>query len=1208
VTSEKKWQFWIDCGGTFTDIVARNPDGEIVSHKLLSENPEHYPDAALEGIRNLLCVSSTDPIPSKLIQSVKMGTTVATNALLERKGEATLLLTTKGFRDALRIGYQNRPRLFDKHIQLPEMLYSQVIEVDERFSANGDVLLHLDEAAVRQDLKAVFDKGLITSIAIVFMHAYRFNEHERAVAQIATEIGFRQISVSHKVSPLIKLVSRGDTTVVDAYLTPILRRYIDRMALELGETHLMFMQSNGGLTHAKIFQGKDSILSGPAGGVVGMVHTAAENHFKKAIGFDMGGTSTDVSHYDGFYERSFETQVAGIRMRTPMMNIHTVAAGGGSILQFDSGRYQVGPYSAGAVPGPSSYRRGGPLTIMDCNLMLGKIKGKFFPHIFGKDADQPLDYDIVKKSFSKLADDIEKASGDKRSLEQVAEGFLTIAVENMANAIKQISVQRGYDIKEYILNCFGGAGGQHACLVADALGMKTVLIHPLAGVLSAYGMGLAEIRSMREHSCKISLGHKGHKSLAPIIRKLKYETTKEIESQGIDKNSISIVCKIHIRYEGTDTAISVEYDNGVKMTKAFEASHKKRFGFIMSGRSLVIETLSIEAIGVTQTTPIPKRKKTLKETLPPQLEVTEFFSGGKLYQVPVYEREALVPGNLIQGPAIIIEKTGTTIVEPNWKAKTGPEKQLILIRSCARQTAPAIGTGLKGEGDADPVILEIFKNLFMSIAEQMGTVLANTAYSVNIKERLDFSCAIFDKQGSLVANAPHIPVHLGSMGESVQTVIKERGANMSPGDVSVLNAPYNGGTHLPDITLVTPVFDKASKDALFFVASRGHHADIGGVTPGSMPPYSTSIEEEGILIDNFLMVEKGRFREREMRDLLASGPYPARDPDQNIADLMAQVAANEKGVSELHRIVGHYSLEVVQAYMGYIQDNAEEAIRRVINTLKDGSFSYEMDSGAKIRVTISIDTKARQACVDFSGTSPQQKNNLNAPSAITRSAVMYVFRTLVDDDIPLNEGCLKPIDIIIPEGCMLNPKFPAAVVAGNVETSQAVVDTLYGALHIMAASQGTMNNLTFGTKMYQYYETICGGTGAGPDFDGTDGVHSHMTNSQLTDPEVLEWRFPVLLENFAIRQGSGGKGKHSGGDGVIRRLRFLKAMTAGIVSGHRRIAPYGLVGGGSGTCGKNLLERIDGSKIALAETEQIDVTPGDVLVIKTPGGGGFGER
>jgi len=1208
LTSEKKWQFWIDCGGTFTDIVARNPDGEIVSHKLLSENPENYPDAALEGIRNLLGVSSTDPIPSKIIQSVKMGTTVATNALLERKGEATLLLTTKGFRDALRIGYQNRPRLFDKHIQLPEMLYSQVIEVDERFSANGDVLLHLDEAAVRQELKAVFSKGLITSIAIVFMHAYRFNEHERAVAQIASEIGFRQISVSHKVSPLIKLVSRGDTTVVDAYLTPILCRYIDRVAFELGETHLMFMQSNGGLTHAQLFQGKDSILSGPAGGVVGMVHTAGENHFKKAIGFDMGGTSTDVSHYDGFYERAFETQVAGIRMRTPMMNIHTVAAGGGSILQFENGRYQVGPYSAGAVPGPSSYRRGGPLTIMDCNLMLGKINGKFFPHIFGKDADQPLDYDIVKKSFSKLANDIEKASGDKRSLEQVAEGFLIIAVENMANAIKQISVQRGYNIKEYILNCFGGAGGQHACLVADALGMKTVLIHPLAGVLSAYGMGLAEIRSMREHSCETSLGYKGLKSLAPVLRKLKHETTKEIESQGIDKNSISIVCKVYIRYEGTDTAISVEYDNGVKMTKAFEASHKKRFGFIMTGRRLVIETLSIEAIGVNQTTAKPQRKKTLKETLPPQLEVTEFFSGGKLYQVPVYQREALVPGNLIQGPAIIIEKTGTTIVEPEWKAKTGPEKQLILSRSYARQTAPTIGIGLKDEGDADPVILEIFNNLFMSIAKQMGTVLANTAYSVNIKERLDFSCAIFDKQGNLVANAPHIPVHLGSMGESVQTVIKERGANMNPGDVSVLNAPYNGGTHLPDITLVTPVFDKASNDALFFVASRGHHADIGGVTPGSMPPYSTSIEEEGVLIDNFLMVEKGRFREREMRDLLVSGPYPARDPDQNIADLMAQVAANEKGVSELHRIVGHYGLEVVQAYMGHIQNNAEEAIRRVISTLKDGSFSYEMDSGAKIKVTISIDKKARQACVDFSGTSPQQKNNFNAPSAITRSAILYVFRTLVDDDIPLNEGCLKPIDIIIPEGCMLNPKFPAAVVAGNVETSQAVVDTLYGALNIMAASQGTMNNLTFGTKMYQYYETICGGTGAGPDFDGTDGVHSHMTNSRLTDPEVLEWRFPVLLENFAIRHGSGGKGKHTGGDGVIRRLRFLKAMSAGIISGHRRIAPYGLDGGESGACGKNLFERTDGIKIALAETEQFDVTPGDVLVIKTPGGGGFGEH
>ncbi len=1207
-TESTGWQFWIDCGGTFTDIVARKPDGAIVSHKLLSENPGRYTDAALEGVRNLLGIKSNDPIPSKLIKSVKMGTTVATNALLERKGEAVLLVTTKGFKDALRIGYQNRPRLFDKHIQLPKGLYTQVIEVDERISKNGDILLPLDEATVRQQLKAVFDKGLIKSIAIVFMHAYRFTEHEKVVAQIANEIGFRQISVSHKLSPLVKLISRGDTTVVDAYLTPILRLYIDRVRLELGKTQLMFMQSNGGLTDASLFQGKDSILSGPAGGVIGMVHTAGEENFKKVIGFDMGGTSTDVSHYDGIYERSFETEVAGIRMRTPMMSIHTVAAGGGSILHFDNGRYRVGPDSAGAVPGPSSYRRGGPLTIMDCNIMLGKIKSKFFPNVFGKDAAQPLNYDVVKESFNKMANKIELATGKKQSLEEVAEGFLTIAVENMANAIKHISVQRGYDVTEYVLNCFGGAGGQHACLVADALGMKTVLIHPLAGVLSAYGMGLAEIRSIREHPCEIPLDQKGLEFLIPILTKLKQEISNEIESQGIDKISISLVCQIQIRYDGTDTALSVDFEDEVKITKAFEAAHKKRFGFIMTGRRLVIETLCVEAIGANQIIPKPRRKKAPKETMPPQLEVSEFFSGKKLHEASVYKRETLIPGNLIRGPAIIIENTGTTIVEPEWEAKTGYEGQLILSRIQARQIAYELGTPIKDKEVVDPVMLEIFNNLFMSIAEQMGTVLANTACSVNIKERLDFSCAIFDRYGGLVANAPHIPVHLGSMGESVQTVIQERGINMRPGDVSVLNAPYNGGTHLPDITLVTPVFDKGSKCPLFFVASRGHHADIGGITPGSMPPFSTSIEEEGVLIDNFLIVENSRFREKEMRDLLATGPYPARNPDQNIADLMAQVAANEKGVNELHCMIRHHGLEVIQDYMHHVQDNAEASVRRVINRLKNSSFTYEMDSGATINVKISINKKERQACIDFSGTSPQQKNNFNAPIAITRSAILYVFRTLVNEDIPLNEGFLKPIDIIVPEGCMLNPKFPAAVVAGNVETSQAIVDTLYGALNIVAASQGTMNNLTFGNELHQYYETICGGTGAGPNFDGTDAVHSHMTNSRLTDPEILESRFPVLLENFAIRHGSGGKGKHSGGNGVIRNLRFLEAMSAGIVSGHRRIAPFGLAGGASGACGKNLLKRADGSRLELAEIDQVDVVPGDVLVIKTPGGGGYGKH
>lgn len=1206
MTHPNKWQFWIDRGGTFTDVVAKTPEGDVVSHKLLSENPERYPDAALEGIRQLLGVETTDPIPAEQIDAVKMGTTVATNALLERKGEPTVLVTTKGFKDALRIGYQNRPRLFDRHIQLPDMLFKWVVEVEERIGAQGEILVELDEEAVRRDLQAAYDADF-RSAAVLFMHAYRYPDHEEAVAKIAKDIGFTQVSVSNQVSPLIKFVSRGDTTVVDAYLSPILRRYVDRVALELGDTRLMFMQSNGGLTDARLFQGKDSILSGPAGGVVGMVQTAAQAGFEKVIGFDMGGTSTDVSHYDGVYERAFETQVAGVRMRAPMMSIHTVAAGGGSILHFDGARYRVGPDSAGAVPGPASYRRGGPLAVTDCNVMLGKIQPEFFPHVFGPEANEPLDRDTVRDAFNALAGKIEHATGDKRTPEQVAEGFLKIAIENMANAIKQISVQRGYDITEYVLNCFGGAGGQHACLVADALGMRTVFIHPLAGVLSAYGMGLAEMRAMRERSTEIPLTDAALAQQAETLKSLEEDATEEIKNQGIDQDSIRVIRKAYIRYDGTDTSLMVDFGSADDMATAFEKAHSQRFGFAIPERALVMETLSVEAIGATDSALNEKLEEVHEPSAPPQLQMTEFVSDDATHPAPVYDRETMSPGSQVTGPAIIIEKTGTTIVEPGWKAETASGGQLILRRAKPRKVLHAIGTGLQDGRGADPVMLEIFNNLFMSIAEQMGAVLANTAYSVNIKERLDFSCAVFDSSGGLVANAPHMPVHLGSMGESVQTVIRERGHELSPGDVCVLNAPYNGGTHLPDVTLITPVFDDDGVDILFFVASRGHHADIGGVTPGSMPPDSTSVEQEGVLIDNFLLVEKGRFREAEMRELLASGPYPARNPDQNIADLMAQVAANEKGVRELNRMVDHFGLDVVQAYMRHVQDNAEESVRRVLDVLTDGSFTYEMDGGAVIRVMISIDKAARSATIDFTGTSEQQESNFNAPSAVTRAAVLYVFRTLVDDDIPMNEGCLKPIHIILPDGCMLKPRYPAAVVAGNVETSQVVVDTLYGALGVMAAAQGTMNNLTFGNERHQYYETICGGAGAGPDFDGTDAVHTHMTNSRLTDPEILEWRFPVQLDDFAIRRDSGGQGAHRGGDGVIRRLKFLEPMTAAILSGHRRIPPYGVNGGEPGSCGVNKLERVDGSVIELEATGQVEAGVGDIFVIETPGGGGFGK-
>ncbi len=1208
-THEPQWQFWIDRGGTFTDVVGRRPDGKLVTAKLLSENPGRYEDAALHGIRTLLGLGRNDPIPSQAVAAVKMGTTVATNALLERKGDPTALVISKGFKDALRIGYQNRPRLFDRHIRLPPMLYCRVIEAHERVTAHGEILLPLDTDGLRRDLKAAHDDGL-RSVAIVFVHGYRFPEHERAAETIAREIGFTQISVSHAVSPLMKLVPRGDTTVVDAYLSPILRRYIDGVANELGETRLMFMQSNGGLTEAALFQGKDSILSGPAGGVVGMVRTAARAGFHKVIGFDMGGTSTDVAHFNGDFERAFETQVAGVRMRAPMMRIHTVAAGGGSVLTFDGMRYRVGPQSAGADPGPACYRRAGPLCVTDANVMLGKIQPDNFPRVFGKTGDKPLDAEIVREKFTALAIEIKKATGDDRKPEAVAEGFLNIAVENMANAIKKISVQRGYDITEYTLNCFGGAGGQHACLVADALGMNRVMIHPLAGVLSAYGMGLAEMRAFREKSLEIGLDEKADAEIDAVLGKLEESARQEIRRQGVPENAITIIRKVHLRFEGTDTALAVEYARREAMARAFAAAHKQRFGFVMEDRPLIAEAVSVEAVGATESPGRSASAAAKNMQSPPPLGRVRMYSGGDWREAPIYERDGLRPGDAVRGPAIVSDAAATTVIEPGWRADMADLGHLVLTRAEPRPQRIALGTGGDGDG-ADPVMLEIFNNLFMSIAEQMGGVLANTAHSVNIKERLDFSCAVFDREGNLVANAPHLPVHLGSMGESVHAVIR---ANSGPGirpikagDAYALNAPYNGGTHLPDITVITPVFDKAGKEILFFVASRGHHADIGGITPGSMPPASTSVKEEGILIDNLLLVGEGRFREKTLRQILGSGPWPARNPDQNVADLKAQIAANEKGVRELRNMVSHFGLDVVGAYMGHVQDNAEEAVRRVLDVLKDGSFTCEMDDGGHITAAISIDKKARRAVIDFSASSDQRPNNFNAPFAVCRAAVLYVFRTLVDDDIPLNAGCLKPLEIVAPAGSMLNPRYPAAVVAGNVETSQIVVDTLFGALGVMAAAQGTMNNFTFGDDRHQYYETICGGAGAGPGFNGADAVHTHMTNTRLTDPEVLEWRYPVLLEEFAIRRGSGGRGARRGGDGVIRRIRFLEPMAAAILSGRRRIAPFGLFGGHPGKTGRNTVMRTDGSTDELAGAAETAMAPGDVFVIETPGGGGWGK-
>ena len=1194
-----RWQFWIDRGGTFTDIVARRPDGGLVTHKLLSEDPGHYDDAALAGIRDLLGVPRGRTIPAERIAEVRMGTTLATNALLERKGEPTALFITRGFRDQLKIGYQNRPRLFDRHIVLPEPLYGAVYEVGERVTARGEVLEPLDEERARRDFADARRRGY-GAAAIVLMHGYRHPAHELRLEALARAAGFTQVSVSHQASPLMKLVARGDTTVADAYLSPLLRRYVERVAHELPGARLMFMQSNGGLTSARLFQGKDSILSGPAGGVVGVVRTALAAGFDRIIGFDMGGTSTDVSHFHGHFERAFDTQVAGVRLRAPMMSIHTVAAGGGSILRFDGARFRAGPESAGAQPGPACYRKGGPLTVTDANVMLGKIQPEFFPHVFGPRIDEPLDAAIVRDKFSELAADIRTASGEARKPEDVAEGFVRVAVDNMANAIKKISVERGHDVTGYTLCCFGGAAGQHACQVADALAIPRVFIHPYAGVLSAYGMGLADISALRERAIEARLEPGLMPQLEEALTQLAEAARGEVAGQGVPPDNISLARRVHLRYEGTDTAVIVNFGSPQKMLAQFESSYRSRFSFLMPGRVLVVEAVSVEAAGSGERVQegfgdLPTRRGQAEPS-----RRARMFGGGAWHEAPVYRRDALRPGDAIAGPAIIAEANATTVIEPQWQAQVTPLNHLVLTRSTPRPKREAVGTR------AEPVMLEIFNNLFMSIAERMGVTLANTAHSVNIKERLDFSCALFDTAGGLIANAPHLPVHLGAMGESVRVIATENAGKMRPGDAFMLNNPYHGGTHLPDITVVTPVFDNGGKDVLFYVACRGHHADIGGITPGSMPPDSTHLEEEGVLIDNFLLVSQGKLREREVRELLTGARYPARNPEQNEADLRAMVAANQKGVAELGLAVAHFGLETVQAYMHHVQDNAEESVRRVIDVLKDGRFDYEMDNGAVIRVKITIDRRNRSALIDFTHTSSQLASNFNAPAAVTMSAVLYVFRTLVNDDIPLNAGCMKPLQVVVPEGCMLNPRYPAAVVAGNVETSQCVTDALYGALGVMGASQGTMNNFTFGNDRYQYYETICGGSGAGEGFHGADCVHTHMTNTRLTDPEVLEWRFPVLIEEFAVRRGSGGAGRWRGGDGAVRRIRFLEPMTAAILSGHRRLPPYGMAGGNPGHIGHNRVRHSSGTTVELGGCDRVEMGAGDVFIIETPGGGGYG--
>jgi 5-oxoprolinase (ATP-hydrolysing) len=1212
----KRWEFWIDRGGTFTDVVGCAPDGSMRTLKLLSENPAQYEDAAVSAIRRLLELRPADPITPDLVGSVKMGTTVATNALLERKGERTLLVVTRGFRDALRIATQARPRLFDTHIVLPDMLYEHVIEASERIGAQGEVVEALDQAALAGELQAAYAAGF-RSCAIVFMHGYRYVQHEVSAAELARALGFSQVSVSHQVSALMKFVPRGDTTVVDAYLSPILRRYSGRLTALMPGVPVYFMQSSGGLTLASAFRGKDAVLSGPAGGIVGMVRTAQAAGHARVIGFDMGGTSTDVSHFAGDYERAFDTEVGGVRISAPMMRIHSIAAGGGSIIRFDGSRLRVGPESAGANPGPACYRRGGPLTITDANVMLGRIQPGYFPAVFGSGADEALDADAVTAGFAELAGRMSQASGLAISAEQAAAGALQIAVGDMANAIKRISVMRGYDVSGYTLQCFGGAAGQHACSVADALGIARIFVHKFAGVLSAYGMGLADQIAMRSAALEMQVNEQGLSAAIALAERLQTEAAAELTAQGLRSDDLRSVARVHVRYAGTDTALPCDLPSGAGADAAaalrgeFERQYRRYFSFTTPNLPLIIEAVAVECIaasasGAKLSSVANGTEKNAPPTYRPAVDanISMYCASGAgnsgWRNAAAYRTEELHAGAQIEGPALIADAHATIVVESGWQA-TVARDSLEMRRLQAASAQIAVGTRV------DPVTLELFNNIFMNIAEQMGLRLQNTAFSVNIKERLDFSCALFDGGGMLIANAPHMPVHLGSMSDSIRAVI-ERNPQMRDGDVFALNDPYHGGTHLPDITVVTPVYlESADARPSFYVASRGHHADVGGITPGSMPPFSTRIGEEGVLIDNLKLVSGGRLREAETLQLLREGAHPARNPEQNIADLRAQVAANEKGAEELRLLVGRYGRATVHAYMQHVQDHAEESVRRAIAALRDGCFTLELDNGARIQVAVSIDTALRAATIDFTGSSGQLDNNFNAPTAVTVAAVLYVFRTLVADDIPLNAGCLRPLRLILPEGCMLNPRFPGAVVAGNVETSMCVTNALYGALGVMAASQCTMNNFTFGNDRYQYYETIAGGSGAGPQFHGTSVVQTHMTNSRLTDPEVLELRFPVRLESYAIRQGSGGEGRWRGGDGGLRRVRFLEAMTASILSNGRVRGAFGMAGGSAGAVGENWVERRDGSIEALAHLAQVEMLPDDIMVIVSPGGGGYGK-
>ena len=1173
------WQFWIDRGGTFTDIVARAPDGRLIQTKLLSENPQRYADAAIAGIRALLGLNVEIPLPDDLIESVKMGTTVGTNALLTHSGEPVVLITTAGFGDALEIGDQARPDIFALDIRKPAPLHACVIEATERITIDGAILQTLDETGLMQALTAARAAGF-NACAIAFLHSWKNPAHELAAGELARAAGFGQISLSHQASPLIKFVPRAETAVLDATLSPPVRRYADQVgnALPCG-VKLEFMQSNGGLVAAALFQGKDSVLSGPAGGLIGMAKVGQAAGFDKLIGFDMGGTSTDVSLdvslVTGEFERSLDSKIAGHRIRVPMLGVHTVAAGGGSILHFDGERLYAGPESAGSLPGPACYRRGGPLTVTDANLLLGRLQADFFPAVFGPHADQMLDIEVAQTAFARQAASLNAGLNLDYSPERLAAGYLDIAVEHMADAIRHITLARGVNPADFTLVGFGGAGGQHACAVASRLGIRQVLISPFASVLSAYGIGLAEQREVR---------------LSAIEQPLAALPSPPPMGEGEKR-------RVLLRYAGADTVLAVPLGGLDEMRANFHAEHRARFGFADLARELVCVALETETVsGGGQAEALLD----LPTTPAAPIALRTVFFDGVWLDAPVFQRDQLAIGQNVSGPALVVEAGSTLVLEPGWRVCLTQRGDLLLTSESASNRRP-------DPDRPDPIWLSLFNRRFMSIAEDMGHALQNSARSVNIRERLDFSCALFDAAGNLIANAPHIPVHLGSMGDSVRAILKTFGAQLRPGDAWLINSPYAGGTHLPDITVISPIFSEDGGTLRYFTASRAHHADVGGISPGSMPANSRHIDQEGCRSDGLLIVREGALLESGVRDWLASNAQPARNPDQNLADLTAQVAANTLGERQLRQLESEVGADAVTAYMGFVQDNAEAAVKRLLGKLHGGSFNLPLDDGSRIALRVEIDGNAKRARIDFTGSSPQQPGNLNAPASIVHSAVLYVFRTLIDSDIPLNAGVLRPLDIILPAGSMLNPAWPAAVVAGNVETSQNIVDALYGALGALAASQGSMNNFSFGDGHYQYYETVCGGAGAGPSFNGASAVHSHMTNSRLTDPEVMELNFPVRLERFGIRQGSGGAGQFAGGDGVARHIRFLAPMQANLLAVRRQVAPFGMAGGADGKTGRQWIERAAGNVEQLPGIARFQLEVGDVFVLQTPGGGGFGE-